>query len=135
MRDVTATTQPANAEPRNPDRTVLLTEGRVYGIEVRFGTGGPRIETLCLSVGDDRTAGIIHRAMNAAYADGLTDVQTRAEVLDALVYEFNNALKSQHRDPAFLADLDRAMGIFEPASTPVRLAELGRHVAEMAGVS
>ncbi len=123
---------PGSSEPRN--RTVVLIPDRVYRIEVRYGTSAQCVDNLTLSVGDDRTAGVIHRAMNAAYDAGMNDEQVRAEVLDALRYEFGNVAKLRPRavHAAYLADLDRAMGIFEPASTPGRLAALGREVAEMA---
>ncbi len=137
MRDVTASNQTASPEPLNrTNRTVRVTEGRTYGVEVRMGTSGPSVEFLTLSVGDDRTADLLGRTLDAAYDNGATDEQARAEVFDALVYEFNNVALLQPRSLylAYLADMDRAMDIFEPASTPDRLAELGRHVAEMAGV-
>jgi hypothetical protein len=113
--------------------TVVLTEGRTYLIEVRYGTSSQCIPNLTLSVGDDRTADVIHRALHAALDDGLDVDAIRANVFDALVYEYTNMVGRPYRDAAYLADLDRAMGIFEPASTPERLAELGQHVAEMAG--
>ncbi len=120
----------------NGNRKVRLIPDRVYRIEVRYGDSSQCVENLTLSVGDDRTADVIFRAMNGAYDDGMNDEQVRAEVFDALRYEYNNVAKSPARDlhRAFLADLDRAMDIFDPASTRERLAELGRHVAEMAGV-
>ncbi len=136
MRDVTASNQTASPEPLNrTDRTVVLTEGRTYLIEVRYGVGSQTIPDLTLAVGDDRTADLIGRTMHTALDAGMDVDAVRAEVFDALRYEYNNVVKSHARDHhrAYLADMDRAMDIFEPASTSERLAELGRQVAEMAG--
>lgn len=113
--------------------SVVLTEGRTYLIEVRHGVSSQTIPDLTLSVGDDRTADLINRALRTALADGMSVEQVRAEVFDALRYEYNNVLKSQHRDPGFLADMDRAMDIFTSPADRERLDELGRQVAAMAG--
>ncbi len=133
MAETTAPAPAVQPEPQHRNRTVVLTEGRTYLIEVRYGVSSQTIPDLTLAVGDDRTADLIGRTMHTALDAGLDVDAVRAEVFDALRYEYNNVAKSQHRDAALLADLDRAMYIFTPPATSERLAELGRHGAEMAG--
>ncbi len=119
----------------NRNRSVVLIPDRVYRIETRYGDSSQCVDQLTLSVADGRTADLIGRTLDAAFDDGMSDEQARAEVFEALRYEYNNVIKSPCRDrlAGYLADLDRAMDIFTPPATSERLAELGRHVAEMAG--
>jgi hypothetical protein len=99
---------------RTRDNLVALTEVRTYQIKGRLHPDADFVPDLTLSVADDRTADLISRTLHGALTAGFNIERTRATVFAALLREYADASGSEYRDRAFLADVDRALGLFAP---------------------
>lgn len=115
--------------------TVVLSHELTYRVETRHGSGSQTVDTLTCSFATDRCASVVGRAIVTALRAGKTVEETRDAVLDELTSAYADEVKAWYRDPAYVADLDRAINIFTPPSDRERLEQMADEMrVSLAGV-